>query len=596
MADAIAPIWDAGGEYLYFLASTDYGLSSGWLDMSSYDRPVTRHLYAAVLSKNGKSPFLPKSDEEATIETKEEEKKSEVVVRIDEEGLWNRIVAVDIPGKNYTDLIAAPEKQVFIAENIPGESGLTLHRYDLAEKKLETFLTGIGMATVSLDRKGLLYQARGNWGIVDTKGGPKKVGDGTLKALSGFRIKINPRQEWMQIYREGWRYQRDFLYVDNTHGAPWDEVYEWYKPWVAHVQHRSDLNYIVDILGGEISVGHSYTRGGDLPEPERVSVGLLGADFDVADDRHKINKIYTGESWNPSVEAPLAVPGLEVAAGDYIIAVNGKELHAEDNLYRAFEATAGKQVKIMVNKKPTLEGARTLIVVPVANESRLRSIDWVEGNRRKVDELSGGKLAYVYIPNTGNPGYTSFNRYYFAQQDKQGAIIDERNNGGGSAADYMVDVMARKLMGYFNSKAADRRPFTTPIAGIWGPKVMLVNERAGSGGDLLPYLFRKMDIGPLVGTKTWGGLVGTWDTPAFVDGGRMVAPRGGFFNVNGAWEIEGTGISPDIYVEQSPSEVMEGRDPQLEAAVKEALRRLATEGIELKAEPGAPIRYFRPGN
>lgn len=596
MADAIAPIWDAGGEYLYFLASTDYGLSSGWLDMSSYDRPVTRHLYAAVLSKIGKSPFLPKSDEESTKENEEGEKKTEVAVQIDEEGLWNRIVAVDIPGKNYMDLIAAPENQVFIAENIPGESGWTLHRYDLAEKKSETFLTGIGTATVSHDRKALLYQAKGNWGIVDTKGGPKKAGDGTLKALSGYRIKVNPRQEWMQIYREGWRYQRDFLYVDNTHGAPWEEVFEWYKPWVAHVQHRTDLNYIVDILGGEVSVGHSYTRGGDLPEPERVSVGLLGADFDVVDGRYKINKIYTGESWNPSVEAPLSVPGLEVAAGDYLLSVNGKELSSADNLYRFFEATAGKQVKIQVNNRPTFEGARSLVVVPVANESRLRSIDWVEGNRRKVDELSGGKLAYVYVPNTSNPGYTSFNRYYFAQQDKQGAIIDERNNGGGSAADYMVDIMARKLMGYFNSKAADRRPFTTPIAGIWGPKVMLVNERAGSGGDLLPYLFRKMDIGPLVGTKTWGGLVGTWDTPAFVDGGRMVAPRGGFFNVNGAWEIEGTGISPDIYVEQSPVEVKDGRDPQLEAAVKEALRRLATEGIELKAEPEPPIRYFRPGN
>lgn len=597
MADAISPVWDESGAYLYFLASTNYGLSSGWLDMSSYDRPVTRHLYVAVLSKEGKSPFLPKAGDEPEASEKDKDKgEGNPSVVIDEEGLWNRIVAVDIPGKDYTALVAGPSNAVFCMEAVPGESGMILHKYDFTEQKKETFLSGIAYATVSEDRKSLLYQANGNWGIVPTTGGAKKVGDGSLKALSGFKIKVNPREEWLQIYREGWRYQRDFLYVDNTHGAPWDQVYQWYLPWVDHVRHRSDLNYIVDILGGEIAVGHSYTRGGDLPEPDRVSVGLLGADYTIDQGRYRISKIYSGEQWNPSLKAPLSGPGLEVSEGDYLLAVNGKSVEAGDNLYRFFEATAGKQVQVTVNSTPDVTGARTITLVPVASEGQLRMVDWVEGNRRKVDELSGGKLAYVYIPNTSNPGYTSFNRYYFAQQDKQGAVIDERNNGGGSAADYMVDIMARKLMGYFNSKAADRRPFTTPIAGIWGPKVMLINERAGSGGDLLPYLFRKMEIGPLVGTRTWGGLVGTWDTPRFVDGGRMVAPRGGFYNVEGAWDIEGIGISPDIAVEQMPKEVLEGRDPQLEAAVKEALRLLETEGVTLKPEPKAPIRYFRPKN
>ena len=597
MADAISPVWDSKGQYLYFLASTDYGLSSGWLDMSAYDRPVTRNLYAAVLSASGKSPLLPLSDEEPGAEkTGGSDKSESVSVVIDESGLWNRMVAVDIPARNYTGLIAGPENRLFYMESIPNTPGMTLHRYDFKERKAEVFLSGVNQAVTSMDRKSLLYQANGGWGITDTNGGPKKAGDGSLKALSGFKIKIQPRAEWQQIYREGWRFQRDFLYVDNTHGAPWDQVFEWYKPWVAHVQHRSDLNYIVDILGGEVAVGHSYTRGGDLPEPDRVSIGLLGADYTVEQGKFRIAKIYNGESWNPELRAPLAVPGLDVKEGDYLLEVNGKALAAGDNLYQWFEATADKQIRITVSATPDRSGARTLTVVPVASESRLRMMDWIEGNRRTVDELSGGKLAYVYIPNTGNPGYTSFNRYYFAQQDKKGAIIDERNNGGGSAADYMVDIMARDLHGYFNSKAADRKPFTTPIAGIWGPKVMLINERAGSGGDLLPYLFRKMEIGPLVGTRTWGGLVGTWDTPPFVDGGRMVAPRGGFFDVNGQWDIEGIGISPDIAVEQTPREVLDGRDPQLEAAVKEALRRLETEGIELKPEPKAPIRYFRPGN
>jgi tricorn protease len=274
--------------------------------------------------------------------------------------------------------------------------------------------------------------------------------------------------------------------------------------------------------------------------------------------------------------------------------VNGQAVSTSTNLYKYFEATANRQIKIKVSSKPTGEMARTVIVIPVETENQLRNFDWVEGNRRKVDELSKGQLAYVYVPNTGNPGYTYFNRYYFAQQDKKGAIIDERNNGGGSAADYMVDIMARQLHGYFNSKASDHRPFLTPNAGIFGPKVMLINERAGSGGDLLPYLFHKMKIGTLVGTKTWGGLVGTWDTPPFVDGGRMVAPRGGFYDVNGQWAVEGVGISPDVEVIQTPAELIKGHDLQLERGVEEALKLMKTEAVEIKPEPPAPVKYKRP--
>jgi tricorn protease len=354
------------------------------------------------------------------------------------------------------------------------------------------------------------------------------------------------------------------------------------------------MNYIIDIIGGEVAVGHSYTRGGDFPDIDRVPIGLLGADFDLESGNYKIKKIYTGEDWNPGLDAPLAQVGAQAKVGEYLVGVNGKAIEKGSNLYTYFEGSANVPTKIHLNSKPGLEGSRSILVVPVSNENALRNIAWIEGNRRKVDELSDGKLAYVYLPNTGQPGYTSFNRYYFAQQDKKGAVIDERNNGGGSAADYMVDIMNRKLTGYFNSRANDHKPFTQPMSGIWGPKVMLINERAGSGGDLLPYLFNKMEIGPLIGTKTWGGLVGTWDTPPFVDGGRMVAPRGGFYDTDGEWAVEGVGISPDIAVEQLPKDVIAGRDPQLERAVEVALELLKTEGIELKPEPKAPIRYFRP--
>ncbi|TFV97282.1 protease [Algoriphagus kandeliae] len=593
LADAISPAWDDSGKYLYFLASTDFGLNTGWLDMSSYDRPITRSLYLTILNENDKSPLLPQSDEGTNMSGEDKKSEENKMVQVTASGIMDRIIAVDIPARNYTGLAPGPEGTVFFMESIPNE-GTALKKYDFKKRKADDFLSRVNEVVVSKDRKSLLYRSGSTWGIVDTNGGSKKPGDGALKAISSMKVKINPQEEWQQIYREGWRYQRDFLYVDNVHGAPWDEIYEWYKPWVAHVRHRTDMNYIIDILGGEVAVGHSYTRGGDFPDIERVPIGLLGADFEVVNGNFRIKKIYTGESWNPNLRAPLSHPSNQAKVGEYIVAINGKEIQPNTNLYQYLEGTANQYTTIHLNSKPGMDGARMIATLPVTNENQLRLMGWVEGNRRKVDELSGGKLAYVYLPNTGQPGYTFFNRYYFAQQDKKGAVIDERNNGGGSAADYMVDIMARELHGYFNSRANDHKPFTTPMSGIWGPKVMLINGRAGSGGDLLPYLFNKMKIGPLIGTKTWGGLVGTWDTPPFVDGGRMVAPRGGFYDINGEWAVEGVGISPDIPVEQTPAEVVAGKDPQLERAVKEALELLKTEGVELKPEPAAPIRYFRP--
>lgn len=619
MSDAISPVWDANGKYLYFLASTNYALNTGWLDMSSYQMPVTRGVYMIVLAKGESSPFLPKSDEEEApkVEKKEEpapnkakaeekkvehkkdekpaETKKEVVVKIDLEGLDQRILALPkVPVKDYGDIVAGPEGSLFFSETIPDQLGFTLHKYTLKDQKNEDFLKGIQFAETSHDRKNLLYRSETTWGIANATSASAKVGDGRLN-LSGVKIQIDPKAEYKQIFREGWRYQRDFLYVSNVHGAPWNDIYQWYSPWIDHVRHRTDLNYVVDILGGEVAVGHSYTSGGDFPTLENNNpAGLLGADFAFENGLYRIKKIFTGENWNPELRAPLAGPGIEVKEGDYLLEINGIPVNAETDIYSLLEGTANRQIKIRVGATPDLKAAKLITVVPVANEAQLRTRAWVEGNRRKVSELSNGQLAYVWIPNTGNGGYEYFNRYYFAQQDKKGAVIDERNNGGGSAADYIVDVLARKLQGYFNSRANDHKPFTTPMAGLWGPKVMIVNERAGSGGDLMPFLFRQAKVGPLVGTRTWGGLVGTWDTPPFIDGGRMVAPRGGFYDVDGKWSVEGEGIAPDIEVHQDPAKVAKGGDPQLEKSVQVALELLKTQGVTLKPEPAAPIRYKRP--
>lgn len=595
MADVISPVWDESGDYIYTLGSTNYGLSTGWLDMSSYDPKTVRSLYAIVLSKTGKAPNLPKNDmevaDEATKDKKKDEKETAIDVKIDVEGILDRVIPLKLEAREYMALAAGPKHKVFVAEQVPNERNLLLHSYDVAEEKATEFAKGVQSMVTSADRKNILLKQNGSWLIVETKASPKP-GDGKLD--TNLKMLVDPKAEYHQMFKEGWRFMRDFLYVNNVHGAPWDKVYEWYAPWIDHVRHRTDLNYVIDIMSGEVAIGHSYVSGGDMPNLERVQVGLLGCDYEIKNNHYQISKIYGGERWNPNIEAPLGLPGIDVKEGDYILAVNGKSFTAEQNIYHLFEQTAGRTIQITFNNKPNLSDARVITVKPVSNERGLRTIDWVEGNRRRVDELSKGQLAYVYVPNTSNPGFTSFNRYYFAQQDKKGVIVDERNNGGGSAADYMIDIMSRELFGYFNSRTEGNRPWTTPMAGIWGPKVMLINERAGSGGDLLPYMFKAKNLGPLIGTRTWGGLVGTWDTPPLLDGGRMVAPRGGFYDADGNWAVEAEGVAPDIEVIQHPKLTSEGRDPQLERGVEEALRLLKENPFQLKPEPAPPVRWKRP--
>jgi len=407
---------------------------------------------------------------------------------------------------------------------------------------------------------------------------------------------LEPKEEFRQIFNEGWRNQRDYLYVPNMHGSDWPKMKEMYGALLPYVNHRADLNYLLDNMGAEIAIGHSYVRGGDMPEVPQSPGGLLGADFTIDNGRYKIARIYDNESWNPDLRAPLSAPGVEVSVGDYILAINGVELRTPDNIYRLLDGTSGRQTVLTVNSRPVMESARQVTVVPVANEQGLRTRAWVESNRRLVDKLSNGQLAYVYLPNTGQPGYTSFNRYYFAQQDKKGAIVDERYNGGGQAADYIIDVLQRQFDGYFNNVAGDRTPFTSPAAGIWGPKVMIINEMAGSGGDLMPYMFKLRKIGPLVGKRTWGGLVHTADTPGFIDGGSMIAPRGGFFSRDGKWAVENEGTAPDIDVENWPKDAIAGHDLQLERAVDEAMKMLkANPPNRLTQEPSPPTWGKRKG-
>jgi len=617
MADATWPAWDASGKYLYWLASTDYGPRTGWLDMSSYDHPTTRAVYAAVLRKGDASPLAPESDEEGTGDGRRETGVAAPqappaggagnrdaapvgpTVTIDFEGLSNRVISLGVAPRDYSALKAAGAGTIFFLENTPDVGtqaagpqggGDVLHRFTFRERKATVFAQGVAQYTISQDGKKLLLRnagAQGGLSIVNTEGPVPQGAQGRLNA--SIRMLVDPRAEYKQMFAEGWRNQREYLYVDNMQGADYEKVKAMYEPMVAHVAHREDFGYLLDMTGAEVAVGHSYVRGGDMPEVPPANVGALGADLSVENGRYRITRIYDGESWNPELRAPLSGPGIDVKVGDYILSIDGVELRAPDNIFRLLDGTANRQVVLMVSASPEMTGARRVTVVPVASEQGLRQRAWVEGNRRLVDSLSQGKLAYVYVPNTGQPGYTSFNRYYFAQQHKLGAIIDERFNGGGSAADYIVDILQRDFDGYFNNREGDRVPFTSPAAGIWGPKVMIINEMAGSGGDLMPYMFKRRKVGTLVGKRTWGGLVGTWDTPVLIDGGTMIAPRGGFFSRDGKWAVENEGVAPDIDVENTPKEVIAGHDPQLERAVQEALRLLPNAPKRMMTEPPPPL-------
>ena len=641
LADAMYPAFDAGGKILWFFGSTDFGLRSQWLDMTSYDREENFALYVAVLAKSDATPFTLESDEDTGIAAGDDQPtgkgdakpgtgrmaatksadamqgdaapKRVPAMRIDFDGIASRIVAVPgVPERQYSFLKPGAAGTVYYLETAAGSppgGAATLERYKSSERKSTLFASDVAEYAVSADGKRLVYRAAAPAGpggpgapggpparptppalfLVDADKAPPTAGTGKLSYT--LRAWIDPVEEFAQIFIEGWRNQRDYLYVPNMHASDWPRMREIYGRFLPHIRHRADLNYLLDMMGAEIAIGHSYVRGGDMPEVPAINGGLLGADFAVENGRYRITRIYDNERWNPDLKAPLAAPGLRVATGDYVLAVNGEELRTPDNLHRLLDGTANKQTVLSVNDRPTLVGARTITVVPVANEQTLRTRAWVESNRRKVEEWSGGKLAYVYVPNTGQPGYASFNRYYFAQQDRQGVIVDERYNGGGSAADYMIEVLQRTFDGYFNNVAGDRVPFTSPAAGIWGPKVMIINEMAGSGGDYLPYMFHARKLGTLVGKRTWGGLVHTADTPPFVDGGSMIAPRGGYFAAGGAgrWAVENEGVAPDVDVENWPKDVVAGRDAQLEKAVEIALQELKAKPVErLMKEPPYP--------
>jgi tricorn protease len=608
MSDALYPQFDKDGKYLYFTASTDMGLAAGWLDMTSEAHPVTRSIYVVVLRKDLPSPIAPESDEEKPKEAAKEDKTKESAsgsesekadekqkgekpkeppkVEIDFENIDQRVLALPIPARNYSGLSAGKEGVIYLLEGPQvdverGRPKMTVQRFDLKKRKTEKIVEGITDFDLSSNGEKMLYRLGEKW-FIAAADKPPKAGEGALK-LDPWEVYVDPRKEWKQMYHEVWRIERDFFYDPHNHGLNLQEAERVFAPYLDGITSRADLNYLFEEMLSYMSVGHMFVRGGAEPEIKKVKVGLLGADYMIENGRYRFAHIYSGENWNPQLHAPLTQPGVNVKEGEYLLAVNGRELHASDNLYSFFQQTAGQQVVLEVGPAPDGKNSRQVTVVPVESENALRNLAWIENNRRKVDEMTGGRVAYVYLPNTAGGGFTNFNRYYFAQVGKEAAIIDERFNHGGQLADYIIDYLRRPVMSRVASRQGE--DYSEPVESIYGPKVMLINQFAGSGGDALPWYFRKTGIGPLVGMNTWGGLVGIGGYPTLMDGGTVTAPRWAIYGLKGQWEVENHGIAPDIEVDMDPHLWREGHWPQLEKGVETVMELL-------KKNP--PAKYARP--
>jgi tricorn protease len=623
MSDALYPVFDQSGKYIYFAASIDFGLTAGDSDMSGIARPVTYSVYAVVLSTNVPSPVAPQSDDEgvsseskpgdhpasssaledATCASqdssspnkaaesgnktakKEKPASKPAEVRIDFAHIGQRIVALPIPARNYTRLTAGKKGILFLLQgpklvNTPGKTLLSLQRFDLQKRKTEQLLDGIQAFALSANGEKMLFRKGDTYYITDSSKAPP-AGKGALK-MQDIEVYVDPPAEWRQMYHEVWRIERDFFYNPHFNGLNLKQAERVYAPFLDRVASRSDLNDLFREMIGNLVVGHLWVGGGTQPEIKNINVGLLGADYSVAHGRYRFQRIYRGQNWNPHLQAPLTQPGINVKVGEYLLAVNGRQLTATNNLYSLFQETAGKQTVISVGPNPDGSHSRDVTVVPVGNEFSLRHLAWIEGNMRKVRAMTGGRVAYVYLPDTSYGGYNDFNRYFFSQTDKKAAIIDERFNHGGDLADYIVDYLRRPILNLVATRQG--HDISEPL-GLFGPKVMLINQFAGSGGDALPWYFRKLKIGPLVGKRTWGGLVGIGGYPKLLDGGSVMAPRWAIYGLHGKWVVENHGIPPDYEVSMDPKLVREGHDPQLEKAVEVVLQLL-------KEHP--PKHYLRP--
>ncbi len=610
------PRFDPEGKAIYFLSVRNFRPTRDDFD-DRFTYKNTVGVYAVTLQADAPSPYAPQSDEEKGIKAKEEKKGEEAgspkegekkaaeeakpkkvePIKIDTEGIGRRIVAVPISPGDYRHLEARKGKLFYLsipvielppAEPQPGPPSPrnALHVFDVKAREDKVLLPNLDDYRLNPEGNKLLYKAGENYGIVDADPAKAKIGEGKLNT-AGMQALVDPRAEWKEVFREAWRIERDFYWAPNMAGHDWEKIREKYEPLVADVGARSDLNYIIGEMIAELSTSHTYVGGGTTPQVRPIDVGLLGVDFEAAGGFYRFKKIYPGMNWDARFRSPLTEPGINVKEGDYLIAVNGRLVLSSASPYAYFQNLANKLVTLKVSSTPSEAGAREVQVKTLGSEADLRYLDWVESNRRKVEAATGGRVAYMHVPDTAFEGLNMFTRYFFPQTDKQALIVDERFNSGGFIPDFFTEMLRRKLLSEWAPREGADGP--TPLRAFPGPKIMLINEFAGSGGDAFPYYFRKEQIGPLVGKRTWGGLIGISRNIPLMGGGFVTAPEFAIWSTEngGEWIVENHGVDPDVEVDERPDLEAAGRDPQLEKAIELVLEAL-------KKQPPPPVRPAYP--
>lgn len=582
LSNVSEPIFDPSGKYIYMLASTDAGPVVNWFDQSNQDMELSNSIYLVTLQKDLKSPLFKENDivlidednnDAKGKEVKEKDENTEIkTLQIDWQNITNRIIPLPIKTGEYYNLRCTEEGKLFYLSHIAHTGFRTpsdLKKYDLKERKEEE-VTKATWFDISADGTKMLIQNGDKWSIAEVG---KKPENGSID-LSSIKVKIDPPKEWLNIFKEAWRVNRDYFYDPGMHGLDWEATRKKYEVFLPDLVCKSDLYTVMQWMFSELSVGHHRFGGfGDqMNKPVKITGGLLGADYSIKNNRYQFSKIYGGLNWSPSLRSPLTEPGVNINVGEYIIAVNGIQLTANQSIYSLFENTIDKIVTLKISANADGSNTRDVKVVPIANERGLRNQDWIEGNIEKVDKATNGQVAYVYVPNTAGLGHEYFKRYFFPQANKKAIIIDERHNGGGQLADYYIDMLKKPYQSSWNFRYG--KDMKAPSASIQGPKVMIIDETAGSGGDYLPWMFRKYGLGKLVGKTTWGGLVGVLGYPEFIDGGSVTAPNVAFWTEEEGYAIENEGVAPDIEIEQWPVDVIQGRDPQLEKAIEIVMQQL----------------------
>jgi tricorn protease len=596
MFNAASPAWDPSGEYLYFISSREY---APLISNSEFNYATNRSnmIYAIALRKDSKNPFPAESDEVTVTEEKKEgtptptPAATPAAERIDFDGIEGRATRAPLPADNYAAL-SANKGNLLYAVAAPfyygrqADTQTSLRIFSLKDRKETTLLTPASGYSLSADGLKVMTNSQGGYAVYDAS----PTGERSRKAIStaGLVTEIDPVAEWNQIFNEVWRRYRDWFYAGNMHGFDWVNIREDYKKWLPYVAHRSDLNYVISEMCSELTVQHAYIEGGDFNLPPRVRVALPGARFEIdkAANRYKISKILAGQNEEEIYRSPLTEVGSEARVGEYVIAINGENVTADRDIYSYLRGKADSTVTLTVNSTPNAQGARTVTFRPITNESDLVYLDWIEDNRRRVDQLSNGRLGYLHIPDMGAAGIREFIKWYYPQLRKEGLVVDVRANGGGNVSRMLIERLSRRVLGV-NFRRMDEMPSTYPDGAFQGPMIAILNENSASDGDIFPYMFREAGLGQLVGKRSWGGVVGITNRGNLIDGGVVNVPESALANMKGEYVIEGYGVDPDIEVENDPRSVIAGKDPQLERAVAELMKKLVTP-VKLPKRPADP--------